>query len=406
MECNGYDSSKFRYFRLKKEENKYSTSFIVFPYLKEDMVFKMSEESLYGNIFSRTFYRCIQRHLENFEVKRLSNEKTFDVIEFLTMQDNLVIDADYQTEFSYETGSFCIVDSWLKEKMNDNDLYEKTWFSAPKSLAERNAEVFNWVDDDERLSNDIIKSYALALWNDPVSSNSDEAEIYKFKTNTPIHFNLHKGEVLSLSNPVIALALIDQDYLKLLANSEEILGEEKETYFLADFKDFIPGTLCKYYKLKDNIRTKEIYDIRDPFRFQDFGCGYKNHLVGGYCSVGFCEHNNDNYRNDGTIEYFYVDYRAGISDCVVENELLKIADCIPQEQAVLRYNMDIAAEKRHKLELQALEYVKKHKSKYYKGTNRLLTPVEFMQQEEDKERNGLSIRLVKSLKKRISDIQK
>ena len=94
MECNGFDSSKFRYFRLKKEEDKYSTSFIVFPYLKEDIVFKMSEESLYENIFSRTFYRCIQRHLENFEVKRLSNEKLFDIIEFLTTQDNLVIDAD------------------------------------------------------------------------------------------------------------------------------------------------------------------------------------------------------------------------------------------------------------------------------------------------------------------------
>ncbi len=405
MECNGFDSSKFRYFRLKKEEDKYSTSFIVFPYLKEDMVFKMSEESLYENIFSRTFYRCIQRHLENFEVKRLSNEKLFDIIEFLTMQDNLVIDADYQTEFSYETGSFCILDSWLKERMNDNGLYEKTLFSDPKSLAQRNAEVFNWVGDEERLSNDIIKSYAITLRNDLVSSNSNEVEIYKFKTDTPIYFNLHKGEILSLTNPVIALALIDQDYLKLLANSEEILGEEKETYFQTDFKDFIPGTFRKYYKLKDNIRTNYINDIRDPFRFQNLGCGFKNSLVGGYCSVGFCKYNHDNYRNDGTIEYFYIDYRASVSDSVVANELLKIADCLPQEEAIIRYNMDIEAKKRHQLEMQALEYVKTHKAKYYKGTNRLLSPVEFMLQEEAKERKGLGIRLVRSLNKRINDIQ-
>lgn len=57
MECNGFDSSEFRYFRLKKEEDKYSTAFIAFPYLKENMVFKMSEECLYDNIFSSTFYR-------------------------------------------------------------------------------------------------------------------------------------------------------------------------------------------------------------------------------------------------------------------------------------------------------------------------------------------------------------
>lgn len=408
MECNGFDSSKFRYFRLKKEDKEYkeySTSFIVFPYLKENMVFKMSDDSLYENIFSNTFYRCIQKHLENFEVKRLSNENLFDVIEFLTIQDDLVIDADYQTEFSYETGCFCVIDSWLKEKMNDKDLYKLTRFSDPKSLAERNAEVFSYVDDDERLPDDIIKSKALALMKNTDLANSSNAEIYKFKTNTPIHFNLHKGEVLKLSNPVIALALIDQDYLKLLANSEEILGEEKEKYFLSDFKDFIPGTKRKYYKLKDRIRIKDIYDISDPFRFRSFKCNFKNDLVGGYCKVGFCKHNSENFRDDGTIAYFYVDYRAGISDSVVENELLKIADCLSQEDAIIRKNMDVQAIERYNLEQRALEYVKNHKAKYNKGANRLLTPVQFLEQEEEKEKQGLGIRLVKSLNKRINDIK-
>lgn len=121
--------------------------------------------------------------------------------------------------------------------------------------------------------------------------------------------------------------------------------------------------------------------------------------------MDLCRHNNNNYRSDGTIEYFYVDYGVGPSDSVAENELLKIADCLSQEDAISRYNMDIEATERYKLEQRALEYVKNHKAKYYKGTNRLLTPVEFLQQEEAKERQGLGIRLVKSLNKRINDIQ-
>jgi len=406
MECNGFDSSQFRYFKLINKTDEYSTCFSVLPYLKENMIFKISEESLYGNVFSGTFYRTIEKHLENFEVKKLPNEEIFDVIKFLTLQDDLIIDADYQTKFSFGTYSFCIVDSWLKAKMNDGDLYEGTWFSDPKSLATRNAEVFSWVEESEKLSNDIIKSQALTLLNNSVLSNSGEVEIYKFKTDTPIHLNLRKGEVLKLTNPVIALALIDQDYLKLLANSEEIIGEEKEKCFLEEFKDFVPGTLRKYYKLKDKIKTKDIYDISSQYRLNDFGCGYSTYFAGWCGSINFCKYNTHNYREDGTIQYFYVDYHASISDSVVAKEILKIADCLSQEEAILRNNMDVEATERYKLEQRALEFVKNHKAKYYKGTNRLLTPVEFMQQEEDKERKGLGIRLVKTLNKRINDIQK
>lgn len=405
MISNDFDSSKFRYFRLLKETDDYSSSFLVFPDLKKNMIFKISEDELYKNIFSDTFYRMIEKHLETFDVKRLSNEERFDVIKFLTLQDDLIIDADYQTKFYFETGSFCIVDAWLKNKMNDEGLYNKTWFSDPKSLAQRNAEVFNMVDDEEKISNEIIKSQSLTLWSNPSLIKLKEIEIFKFKVNTPIHFNLKRGEVLNLANPVIALALINQDYLKLLANSGEIMGIEKDNHFCEDFKDFIPGTLRKYYKVKDDIKIKDFLDITGEFRFNNFRCGYNAFLVSGYGRADFCKYNKENYRNDGTIGYFYVDYRAGISDSVVENEILKIAVCLSQEDAILRYNMDIEAKKRYELELQALEYVKNHKSKYYKGTNRLLTPVEFMQQEEAKERKGLGMRLVRGLNKRIDDMQ-
>ncbi|MBO5095984.1 MAG: hypothetical protein J6B98_03840 [Bacilli bacterium] len=405
MECNGYNSSKFRYFKLINDKENYSSCFLSFPHLKRDMIFKIPEDSLYVNIFSRTFKSNIKNHINKIDIKRISNDESFDVIKFLTLQDPLIIIDDYQTEFSFEQGFFCIIDPWLKEKMKDTSLYQRTWFSDPKSLAQRNIEIFNLVDDDERLSKETIKSKALALWNNNGLANSSEVEFYKFKTNTPIHFNLKKGEVLNLSNPVIALALIDQDYLKLLANSEEILGVEKENYFIEEFKDFVPGTLRKYYKLKDNIKINEIYDINSEFRLNNFDCGYSSFLAGGYGRINFYQYNDANYNDDGTIAYFYVDYGASVSDSIVENEILKIADCLPQDEAIIRYNMDIEAKKRRKLELEALEYVKNHKAKYYKGTNRLLTPVEFMLQEEAKERKSLGMRLVRTLNKRINDIQ-
>ena len=405
MEFNGFDSSKFRYFKLIREGNDYSLTSCVFPHLKENMIFKISEESLYASIFSENFYRKIEKHLEEFKVKRFSNEKEFNVTEFLSLQDKLIINEDYQTKFTYDTGHFCIIDPWFKSKMKDDDLYIGTWFSDPKSLKQRNQEVFNMIMEEEKILSEKVYQLAMNLCDNKQLTIENETEFYKFKVDTPIYFNFKKGEILDLTNPAIALALINQNLLKLFVCSEEIIGEEKENAFVKDVKDFVPGTLYKYYKVKDNITIEKINDLCRTFINNTFNCSYCSDLVGRYGRVDFCEYNNANYRDDGTIEYFYVEYHAGISDSIIENEILKIADCLPQEEAIIRYNMDIEAKKRRKLELEALEYVKNHKAKYYKGTNRLLTPVEFMLQEEAKERKSLGMRLVRTLNKRINDIQ-
>ena len=54
--------------------------------------------------------------------------------------------------------------------------------------------------------------------------------------------------------------------------------------------------------------------------------------------------------------------------------------------------------------MEAKEYVKKHKARYKKGANRNMTPVEFMEQEQVRERNSLEYRLVKCLEHRLNQL--
>ena len=123
-----------------------------------------------------------------------------------------------------------------------------------------------------------------------------------------------------------------------------------------------------------------------------------------YSEKKICKHNPLNFNEDGSVKYFYIEYRDSLLNIAAEEELAKIATPLSREEAIEKYKEDIIAEEKYRLEQEAQEYVRTHKARYNKGSNRLLTPIEFMEREQQRERNELGMRLVKTLRKRMTDL--
>ena len=113
--------------------------------------------------------------------------------------------------------------------------------------------------------------------------------------------------------------------------------------------------------------------------------------------------NRDNFKEDGSIKYFYVTYDDDFSDRIAEREILKIAVRVPYKEALKRYKMDLECIKEKRIFDEAEEFVKRHKASYNKfiRKNKDVTPVDFLL----RERSMLEKRLVKTLKTRVDTIK-
>ena len=214
--------------------------------------------------------------------------------------------------------------------------------------------------------------------------------MYKFNRGISFTLPFKAGEKWNLTENIgLLFLMINQDFVKLTYECDEILGKEKEEIFYEQYKDNVPNTTTRYYKLKDDIKVKTSFELYNMFDDNNFA---------------ICKYNKNNYDKDGNIRYFYVNFYDGNSDIYCENNFLKYAIRLNQDDAIEKDNEDRNAEIQYERELEALEYVKKHISKYKKGTNRNMTPLEFMESEQRKEREYLGKRLIKTLYKRMEEL--
>lgn len=402
MICNGYHSSNYLYFKVTNEFE-VNSCFSVFSYFEPGKIYKIPKNVLSSLIFSECFFSCFQKSLDDFEINLTNLKEPFNIISLIESIPVLKVNRNCNTNFYFESKEYCVIDSWLKEKMNSQEMYISGIFNR-KTIQERNQEVFSYVTEEERIPIDFIEKQLISE-NNTLPAERKHLSIYKFITGTPIHFWIYKGEELDLKNPTIALALLNQNFLKFLGSSIEILGAEKEKKFIDDFKDYIPNSKRKYYKLKSDVKVTNIYKLKDECCLDRYNHNYKSLIVAGWGQVGMYKSNPLNYDADGFIKYFYVDYTDSIADSAVEYEILKIADCLSQEEAIKKYEEDLKAQAIYKKKQEALEYVKLHKNRYKKGANRTMTPVEFMEKEQARERKDLGMRLVRSLQKRKADLE-
>ena len=127
----------------------------------------------------------------------------------------------------------------------------------------------------------------------PQTIDTIDPGIYKTeKSLIPLAIFLETGEEMDFSKVEFALPLLNQDFLKVLANSREITSyKKKKEIYKSEQKGFYKGTTTKYYKLKEGINlnenevhylAKELGGYNDTI---DIGYGYDNNRVWGEVSA-------------------------------------------------------------------------------------------------------------------------
>lgn len=366
VRVNGFNSDNYRYFRNKSDGT-----------LK-----KYTAEMLKKSLFNWNFTNSLNEE-RRYQMVEFPKDKPFDLVEYIKMQPPIVLTNDGELEFTLDKDEFFFITDWLAERLFSDEI--PTWrllFSC-ESYKERNMQKLNMIESDEVLAiNDKSTSDSMSII--PFSKSIIQPKIaFKFTHGIKFAMPYKKGEVWSFDNPAILFLFLNQSFLKDMCQSEEILETEKDQIFLDEYKDNIPGTTIKYYRIKDEFKFDNLRQLASDIPCsKDKYNGYCSTYINWYASLKVCKYNPNNYNEDGSIKYFSVEFPDTDKDRIIEEELAKIAERLPQEEAIERFNEDQASYAHHKKEQEAEEYVRKHRKRYMKGANRTMTPIEFMEQEK------------------------
>lgn len=398
MKCNGYDSEDYLYFRLNEEIEVIGNGG-VFDYVNPGNVYRLPKNKLKYYLYSSEFLNKYSDCFEEYDFI-YDNQSSFNIMDLIYIQKPFIVKEDSILKLRFHYNGYCLINKWLKNKMESEESCIKSIFTQ-RSIKEQNDYVFSDVEEREIISLNTTKILPALI--NKNNSLAKFVSMYKFIKDTPIHIIVKKGEQLDLTNPSLALAFLDQNFLMFIGHSEEITNEEKEQLFYKEYNNYIPGTRIKYYKVKDNVKINDPRDFLTREFPSSFGTDYRPHIL-DYSEKRICKRNPLNFNEDGSVKYFYIEYRDSILNIAAEEELAKIATPLSREEAIEKYKEDIIAEEKYRLEQEAQEYVRTHKARYNKGANRLLTPIEFMEREQQRERKELGMRLVKTLRKRMTDL--
>lgn len=384
MECNGLNSNNYRYFRN----------------LETGKIIKYSNEYLGLQAFSSNFKNLVWEYVPGYQIKPYPQDRSFNLIEFLKMQDPIVFAHDGDIYIRLGEDDLLIMDEWLKHKLLSDD-----FFSIFRSYREYNSDIIANITSEEIIPiNGFLEGETtLITKNSEIIAIEHIKNIFKFRNAIKFCIPFKKGEVWDFSNIALLLTFLNQEFVRVIYQSEEVVGSEKEQIFESEYKDNIPGTTIRYYKVQDGIK---VYNRRELIKkCMSPENKYFILLDNVYgANLKFCSQNPNNYNVDGSYKYFAVEYSDNESDIPIEEGFLRVGERIVQEEAVRCYKEDLIAYRKYLKEMEAKEYVKKHKARYKKGANRNMTPVEFMEQEQARERITLEYRLVKCLEHRLNQL--
>ena len=310
------------------------------------------------------------------------------------MQDAITFKRDGVVTFSFGYGEYAFISDFMKERMNSNILSTKLLVDT--TIKEENERMLSLIKESEK-----VKLDNSSLKEEIVPCNRQG---YKFIKDICFELEYHKDESWSLTEPSLFLALFNQDFIRLLSNSTEIVGKDKEEIFLSEYQDNLDEMPIRYYQVKDDVKVDSLGELFNSFALNNFDKDYHSIIVRENAKmIDICKVNRDNFKEDGSLKYFYVTYDNDFFDRIAEREILKIAVRVPYKEALKRYKMDLECIKEKRLFDETEEFVKNHKASYNKfiRKNKDVTPVDFLL----RERSMLEKRLVKTLKTRVDTIK-
>ena len=368
MELNGFNSDNYRYFYLGKSKDWSSYTNFSYGELLESDIVKISKEDLLQRLFSHNYSR-IKGNIYEHEVVEYPVDEPFDIFKYISMQKPIKFKWDGVFAFRYDVGEYAFINAWMNEKMSSNRRSRRDFYS---SVYEENKRVLNLISEEEKieLNNEYFNSI-VTLSKQIVSSNQQlqnfKPTVFKLKVNTSFELEYNKDEEWYLTDPAIFMVMFNQDFIRLLANSTEILGSEKERIFFEEYKDNINNKKRRYYKFKDNIKIDNIWTLMNTFSLEHFGVGFSQTILrANVWTIDTCKLNKNNFNPGGIVKYFYVDYCDDFCDRIAEREILKVANRVNYEEAKNIEDENINAENAKKQLDDETEYIKNHEKAYKK----------------------------------------
>ena len=142
MECNGFNSDNYRYFRN----------------IHDGTITKYSRENLKFFLFSNNFHLRIKESIEDYEIKEFDLDRPLDLLEYIDSQPPLVFKHDGYLNLNFEKGDYCLITEWLGKKLASDEIILSTILTGPESIRHHNQKKLNMVDPDEVVDSDVFKN--------------------------------------------------------------------------------------------------------------------------------------------------------------------------------------------------------------------------------------------------------
>ena len=408
MILNNFNSDDYIYFRLIKDFDSY----------KEGDIIRFNIDDLRKRVFSDKI-STYSSFFEFVSKKRIDNYAIFpyQLYESATLKTNCLL-----YSISFDTDDIIILNNSMKKMLfSDTELSPFLMLlNGVANAKQDNQQKLKKLMADEMIdiNNQMLKSIA----ENSISKNSIvpffeadhntlcavvkkyhiEKLIYLKGGGLHLDIDLHKGDILSFSDPAVALLFCNQYYLRLLGSCCILEEQEKQKYFCEEFSNCIQGYEgdIRYFVLNEDIKVKSRKDFLDSSLFP---ADFPNlSFWDGMYSFEWNTFDHFDYDEDGYLRYIWIrDNRK------VEMEILKIARRATIEEAREHYTY---FKNREKLEEDAFSYYLKHKNIYkkMKKENPALNYVEFMKLNEQKialQKNYMYQRLLMSLINRRNSLE-
>lgn len=424
MILNGVDSNDYIYLRLADDIRWDMRDFhkgTIIRFSISHLRKVIWKREIRQKLFNRKTDKREMKYLDEYcciELKAKSNvsKQAFlpqDLYESITITDDINIFPIISPE------DLIAVNDWLTKKLNSSKFSLEAWCRGEaSSIAEFNRKFF----ENGTLVPSTNNGNALISLNSKgvfkyVEKTKEQDErpfnggnIICTSAGEVICLPLEKGDVLDLSDPVINLLFMDQEWMRLLLQTEVVPEEEKLKLFERDFAGWIPEAGRRYFKLHKDIKLINLSMIevhRVWPLIESLAPDFYNYLYNEFNM--YSSEDGFDFDSEGYLRYIHTG-----NNSFKENELSKIAERVSAEEGRLHYEHEmLAAEQRRRreaLEWEADEYLKKHKARFYKlqKSNLNLTAVEFMQMEQERlneTKRVLVRRLNNALTRRINDIK-
>ncbi len=453
MILNGANSDDYIYFRINSIEKYYP---MLYQYLKPGAIIRFNIKKL-----AQILWRPMSTDLSIFEFVEKENKTKYAFLP-KDLYDKVIVKQNTKLTLNMDSRDLLVLNHWLWEHTTDDTRpdfeecslsymfgtdrcksvhmlnYEKLQHtpmyttdgeeiagskifetddikSLPSSPAEEHFANFKAIIEAnmKHLTGGFNSSPKKALTGGTLSLPIEDKILasYQFGSNAPLYLQLYAGEELDFNSAITNITFLRQDMLRFLLELTPLTEEEKMPYFFNDFVSWIPEAGRRYFKIRDEIKMKDMRDIVRPevwHTIQSIAPDFNNLF---YSDNYRYSHEDDFDRDsEGYIRYIWCK-----GEPIHELEFSKIAERVDAEEGRIHYLHEIETRKKkeelRELRRNAEKYIKNHQRRYYeaKRFNLDITEIEFYESElrrEEETKKILVRKLTRTLNNRIDDLNK